>query len=131
MQTEIEFVHHNRREKEAPLMKKYTKLVLSVVAIISTLCFLLYKYRYDRLYNVLAVLEVFGTPDNTSLASSTACAKTVPIQQLNPAWQQVSPSLALYSAYCGNSVNLGCSAVTALGVGREGEEKEGYKCKLW
>ena len=45
-------------------MKKYTKLVLSVTAVISFICFLIYKYRYDRLYNVMQVLEVFGTPDD-------------------------------------------------------------------
>ena len=45
-------------------MKKYTKLVLAIVAIISFFCFMLYKYRYDRLYNVMQVLEVFGTPDD-------------------------------------------------------------------
>jgi hypothetical protein len=24
------------------------------------LCFLVYKYRYDRLYNIMQLLEVFG-----------------------------------------------------------------------
>ena len=36
-------------------MKKYTKLVLALVAVISSLCFLIYKYRYDRLYHVMQV----------------------------------------------------------------------------
>ena len=36
-------------------MKKYTKLVLALVAVISSLAFLIYKYRYDRLYHVMQV----------------------------------------------------------------------------
>jgi hypothetical protein len=32
-------------------------------AAVSFLCFLVYKYRYDRLYNVMQVLEVFGSPE--------------------------------------------------------------------
>ena len=32
-------------------------------ALLSFLCFLVYKYRYDRLYNVMQVLEVFGSPE--------------------------------------------------------------------
>ena len=36
-------------------MKKYTKLALALVAVISSLAFLIYKYRYDRLYHVMQV----------------------------------------------------------------------------
>ena len=36
-------------------MKKYTKLGLALVAVISSLAFLIYKYRYDRLYHVMQV----------------------------------------------------------------------------
>jgi len=37
--------------------------VLVAGALVSFLCFLVYKYRYDRLYNVMQVLEVFGSPE--------------------------------------------------------------------
>lgn len=131
MQTEIEIVHHQRRDKDkqVPVMKKYTKLVLTVVAIISSLCFLIYKYRYDRLYNVLQVLEVFGTPDDPNL---TPCKPPPPLQ-LSPAWQVVSPTVYLYSAYCDYTSmdrEVGtCPTVTAMGVGK-GVPND-YKCKLW
>ena len=36
-------------------MKKYTRLGLALVAVISSLAFLIYKYRYDRLYHVMQV----------------------------------------------------------------------------
>ena len=122
-------VIHNRQDKETPIMKKYTKLVLMVVAIISSLCFLIYKYRYDRLYNVLQVLEVFGTPDDPSFVP----CKTPPALELTPAWQRVSPTVYLYSAYCDytimDMVEGTCPTVTAIGVAM-GEPKD-YKCKLW
>jgi hypothetical protein len=41
-------------------MRKVSKFALALVAIICFLCFLFYKGRYDRLYNVLEVLEFFG-----------------------------------------------------------------------
>eukprot|EP00092_Neocalanus_flemingeri_P052211 GFUD01060957.1.p2 GENE.GFUD01060957.1~~GFUD01060957.1.p2 ORF type:complete len:113 (+),score=49.24 GFUD01060957.1:75-413(+) len=105
MQTEIDVGHLQKREKEnqVPIMKKYTKLVLTVVAIISSLCFIIYKYRYDRLYNVMQVLEVFGTPDDPSCVPcdlSPGDLQASPPLQLTPAWQQVSPTVHLYSAYC-------------------------------
>ena len=49
--------HNNRRDQTTAevKMKKYTKLVLAVVAVVSSLCFIIYKYRYDRLYHVMQV----------------------------------------------------------------------------
>ena len=44
-----------RGEAEAGVMKKYTKLVLALVAVVSSLAFIIYKYRYDRLYHVMQV----------------------------------------------------------------------------
>ena len=41
-------------------MKRVSKLALALAAIVSFLCFLVYKTRYDRLYSVLEVLEFFG-----------------------------------------------------------------------
>ena len=131
MQTDTVFNvnQKKRQEKETPIMKKYTKLVLMVVAIISSLCFLIYKYRYDRLYNVLQVMEVFGSPDDPSCVP---CVPPPPLQ-LSPAWQQVSPTVHLYSAYCDytsmDREGGSCPTVTVLGVAR-GEPRD-YKCRLW
>jgi len=118
-----------RQEKENSLMKKYTKLVLMVVAILSSLCFLIYKYRYDRLYNVLQVMEVFGTPDDPSFVP----CKTPPPLMLSPAWQQVDHTVYLYSAYCDyTSMDMvvgTCPTVSVIGVAME--KPQDYKCKLW
>ena len=136
MQTEIEFGNQQRRDKEkqVPIMKKYTKLVLTVVAIISSLCFLIYKYRYDRLYNVMQVMSVFGTPNDPSFVPCNH--STSPPLQLTPAWQQISPTVYLYSAYCDYTTmeegeGVVCPTVSAIGVGKEGVNTKEYKCKLW
>jgi len=41
-------------------MRKYYKLALMVVTVLSLVCFAFYKTQYDRLYKVLQVLEYFG-----------------------------------------------------------------------
>ncbi len=47
-------------------MKKLSKMALAFMALASFFCFLFYKYRYDKLYNVLEVLEFFGNPVATT-----------------------------------------------------------------
>ena len=42
------------------IMKRLSKLALALLALVSFLCFLFYKSRYDKLYSVLEVLEFFG-----------------------------------------------------------------------
>merc|ERR1712130_563557 len=75
--SETEKVRVSTTERRVPddsfitKMKKYTKLILSVVAVISFFSFVFYKFRYDRLYNVMQVLEVFGTPDDPSVQPCT------------------------------------------------------------
>ena len=57
-------------DQEPKTMKKYTKLLLAIVAVISSLFFIIYKYRYDRLYHVMQVrMESFSNliEKNTSV----------------------------------------------------------------
>lgn len=133
MVIEVQNLTRNRaKEKDKWLdMKKYTKLVLVVTALLSTLCFLFYKFRYDRLYNVLQVLEVFGTPDDPSFKD---CEEKSVIQRpisLPPTWQRVDDSLYLFSAYCEKSSDQGqgCPLVTAIAIASE--QPINLKCKLW
>jgi len=110
-------------------MKKYTKLSLCITAILSTLCFFFYKYRYDRLYNVIQVLEVFGTPDDPSFKS---CSSPPPVS-MPPSWHRLSDSVYLYASYC--EASLGgepgaCASVATLAVAR-GNSVQGTQCKLW
>merc|ERR1711936_568387 len=80
-------------------MKKNTKLILSLVAVVSFFSFIFYKFRYDRLYNVMQVLEVFGTPDDPAFKPCENQDEDGPAW-LPPTWQSPSPSLHLYSAHC-------------------------------
>lgn len=43
-------------------MKKYQQLLILSLGILSFISFLIYKHEYDRLRNVLSVMEVFGSP---------------------------------------------------------------------
>merc|ERR1711936_720333 len=106
-------------------MKKYTKLILSVVAVISFFSFIFYKFRYDRLYNVMQVLEVFGTPDDPSVQPCTSEDAWVP-----PTWQSHGASLHLYSAHCSSSSDSTskCSRVSILGVSTSPPT---LQCRLW
>ena len=119
-------------------MKKYTKLILAVIAVISSLSFIIYKYRYDRLYHVMQVrnismknifitwiivevLEVFGSPDQG--ADVSGCQVKSPV---SPVWQSVSPGVWIYSAHC--SAVSSCSSVTAVGVMNTTAD---LQCHLW
>ena len=60
--------------KEAPMtklgkMRKFSKLTLVIITAVSLLCFLFYKIQYDKLYNVLQMLEFFGTAQQQTVAS--------------------------------------------------------------
>ena len=44
-------------------MRKYSKLLLLVVTVVSLVFLAFYKTQYDKLYGVLQVLEYFGEPD--------------------------------------------------------------------
>lgn len=44
------------------IMKKYQQLLIAALGLLSFISFLIYKHEYDRLRNVLEVLEVFGSP---------------------------------------------------------------------
>ena len=116
-------------DSEAATMKKYTKLVLAVVAVISSLCFVIYKYRYDRLYHVMQVLEVFGSPEEDAGSSChAAAARTV------PSWQQLEAGVWVFSAYCStataDSAGQACSRVTAVGQLLAPSSAD-LQCALW
>ena len=54
-------------DQEPKTMKKYTKLLLAIVAVISSLFFIIYKYRYDRLYHVMQVKKWYHSPSMLDL----------------------------------------------------------------
>ena len=104
------------------VMKKYSKLLLGLLAAVSSLCFLIYKYRYDRLYHVMQVLEVFGSPEDVSGQGRSL--------EVSPGWLGVGDGVWLYSAHCAG----GCHEVAVLGlVEREHNAAvtADLQCALW
>ncbi len=55
-------VFYNFSKISAAIMKKYHQLLIVSLGVLSFISFLIYKHEYDRLRNVLEVLEVFGSP---------------------------------------------------------------------
>jgi len=51
-------------------MKKYHQLLIVSLGVLSFISFLIYKHEYDRLRNVLEVLEVFGSPPPPAIPSA-------------------------------------------------------------
>ena len=47
-------------------MKKISKCILLIVTLLSLVCLIFYKTQYDKLYNVLQVLEFFGSQDGST-----------------------------------------------------------------
>jgi len=107
-------------DQEPKTMKKYTKLLLAIVAVISSLFFIIYKYRYDRLYHVMQVLEVFGSPDQSGGSSLHSYVSSITV----PSWQNMGQGVWIYAAYCSSA----CSQVIAIGFMTQTVE---LKCSLW
>jgi len=110
-------------------MKKYTKLVLALVAVISSLCFLIYKYRYDRLYHVMQVLEVFGDPNQPLEAASASCSRGSASSVSLSSWQHLGQGLWVFGAHCSTGADR--STVTAVGLLTLPEVEGDLQCALW
>ena len=107
------------------VMKKYSKLLLGLLAAVSSLCFIIYKYRYDRLYHVMQVLEVFGSPEDGLAAPGRSLS-------ISPGWVGLGGGIWLYSAYC--SGLLQCDRVSVLGLVQRPDNTAvaaDLQCSLW
>jgi len=113
-------------------MRKFSKLTLVIVTAVSLVCFLFYKIQYDKLYNVLQVLEFFGTADQSAQTKQVLDHRI--LTGLLPTWQYVSPSLFIYSAFCsmGSAEGGSCIKVTALAAATESAATSSeIGCQLW
>lgn len=84
-------------------MKKYQQLMIVSLGLVSFICFLIYKHEYDRLRNVLEVLEVFGTPSSQA-GGAVAALRSHPLDVNH------NPALGAGSI---NELNLGGGGVGA------------------
>lgn len=113
-------------------MKKYQQFILVVLSILSLISLLFYRHEYNKLRYVLEVLNFFGTPGISTSATAT-CAQNISIerQMLSeplPAWQRVSNTLYIYSAYWETLDDKGHVKAIAIGVLNENLS---YGCYLW
>jgi len=120
-----------RRDEKTNKMKKYLKLVLVVIAVVSLISFIFYKHKYDRLYNVMEVLEIFGTPEDPNFKCPNAGSQTSPRLGQVSSWQRITDNLYVYSAYCDSLPHnsRGCALITALAVSTL--TPANLHCKLW
>ncbi|XP_057365960.1 uncharacterized protein LOC130686814 [Daphnia carinata] len=82
-------------------MRKYYQLVLFILSIVSLVCFLIYKHEYDRLRNVLEVLNVFGsivTDGPQAITGNPEICHNGSLEYIPDFWHQYS-DLEVYSAF--------------------------------
>ena len=85
-------------------MKKYTKLGLALVAVISSLSFLIYKYRYDRLYHVMQDSKC-PVCQNSSILSHIAIVRFSSVGLVS--CQHLGQGIWVFGAHC--STGAACS----------------------
>lgn len=117
-------------------MKKISKLALLVAASVSFVCFVFYKYQYDKLYNVLQVLEFFGspeTPDSSGKGRKTGNLRYGFGSSGRPsAWKRLDPNRSVYGAYCGrNGLESSSSCAEVLAVATVAGSTSSMGCKIW
>lgn len=124
-------------------MRKYTKMMLYVFAVLCFALLLYYKHEYDRMVDVFRMLNTFGDPmsadrhqlpvsDQQLLAQAArAAAADLP----KPHWQSVAgTSLHLYSAVSVAGAARGRAVVSVLAVSAGGSEPpaaDELMCWLW
>lgn len=113
-------------------MKKYQQFILVVLSILSLVSLLFYRHEYNKLRYVLEVLNFFGTP-GISTSATSSCAQNISVERQMmseplPAWQRVSNTLYIYSAYWETLDDKG--HVKALAIGELNENLK-YGCYVW
>ncbi len=113
-------------------MRKYYKLALVVVTVVSLVCFVFYKTQYDRLYNVLQVLEFFGG-DGVGVGVGVGRGSPDALSCSHAAWSPPSfralgPDVQVYSAFCAGGDECDVVVVNAL---VRGDPAAAARCRLW
>ncbi|XP_050293725.1 uncharacterized protein LOC126734233 [Anthonomus grandis grandis] len=80
-------------------MKKYQRLLLIIISIISLSLFLVYRHQYNRLRHVLEVFNFFGTPCNISELHRSPGVLLEHDWGPQPVWQEVDSKGFIYSAF--------------------------------
>lgn len=78
-------------------MRRFHQAIIATVAVLSLIGFLLYKHEYDRLNNLLHVLNTFGSTNNCN-PSYAKDKKGISDIDVSGLWQQVE-NVYIYSAF--------------------------------
>ena len=81
-------------------MRKYYQLILFLLSIVSLVCFVIYKHEYDRLRNVLEVLNVFGSTitDVPQISELQGICSNGSVEFIPDFWHKYS-ELLVYAAF--------------------------------
>lgn len=100
-------------------MRKYYRLLLLAVAVVSVITLLFYRHEYNKLRYVLEVFNYFGKPDQRELFDNCTKSGTKPLKvsynfdEPFTSWQRLSDDLFVYSSYSKNS-----GQVVTIGFGK-------------
>jgi hypothetical protein len=118
-------------------MKKYYQLALVIISLVSVVTLLFYRHEYNRLRYVLEVLNFFGKPggqqssrtsDDCIIGNSSQDKEFLNFAEPEPAWQRLSNTHFLYSAYWEVSGNE--RRVKALSI-EFGDGIPDFACSFW
>ena len=117
-------------------MRKYYTLVLITVTLVSLVCLVFYKTQYDKLYNVLQVLEFFGSEPNSAKSPLWEKALLPGVETFRPpSFQRINDNVFVYSAFCFSTPGVKeeghCGTVMAVAVVRAPIDTSKFACKLW
>lgn len=112
-------------------MRKYVQVVLVVLSVFSLVSLLVYRHEYNKLRYVLEVLNFFGTPGGTppnGTCLNNMTYRHYALTQPPPAWQRVSNTIYVYSAYWDTLDEHNVVKAVAIGVLNENLN---YGCYMW
>ena len=117
-------------------MRKYYTLVLITVTVVSFVCLVFYKTQYDKLYNVLQVLEFFGSEPKSARGPLWENAFLSGVETFRPpSFQRINDNAFVYSAFCFSTPGVRddghCGTVMAIAVVRTPLDASKLACKLW
>ncbi|KAJ8979713.1 hypothetical protein NQ317_015537 [Molorchus minor] len=86
-------------------MKKYHRLILLIVSVISLSLFLIYRHEYNRLHYVLEVFNFFGQPCNFSDLQKSDVVLNQHDWGPQPVWQETDHGY-IYSAFLTDKIEV-------------------------
>lgn len=105
-------------------MKKYYRLFLLIVTLLSVFLLLVYRHQYNRLHYVLEVFDFFGQPCNFSNLEKTENILDHHDWGPEPLWKE-SDRIYLYSAFWTNQNEVKAIAVIPM------DSNHARSCYLW